>query len=83
MFTNQPQEKCMPTITCSNENCGAEIKFDLSQLEIEDSQPSGNHTTQRSASGKVACTICKTKTEVNCVWDELNDTGEMLSLDFT
>ncbi|NVZ07940.1 hypothetical protein HW932_01520 [Allochromatium humboldtianum] len=73
----------MPMITCSNEECGAEIKFDLSQLEIEDSQPSGNHTTQYSASGEVLCNKCNTETEVNCVWDELNDTGEILSLDFT
>lgn len=73
----------MPTIICSNEECGAEIKFDLSQLEIENSQPSGNHTTQHSASGEVVCKNCKTETEVNCVWDELDDTGEILSLDFT
>lgn len=73
----------MPTISCSNEKCGAEIKFDLSQLEIDDSEPSGNHTTQHSGSGMVKCKSCGTETEISCVWDELNDTGEILSVDFT
>lgn len=73
----------MPTISCSNEECGVEIKFDLSQLEIDDSEPSGNHTTQHSGSGTVKCKSCNTETEISCVWDELNDTGEILSVDFT
>lgn len=73
----------MPTITCSNDECSEEIEFNLSELEIEDSQPSGNHTTQHSASGEVSCKNCNSQTEVNCVWDELDDTGEILSLDFT
>lgn len=73
----------MPTITCSDPECGAEIEFDLSELEIEDSQPSGNHTTQHSGSGAVKCKSCGAETEVNCVWDELDDTGEILSVDFT
>ncbi len=73
----------MPTITCSNEKCGAEIEFDLSQLEIEESQPSGNLTTQHSGSGILKCKNCGAETEVNCLWDELNDTSEILSVDFT
>lgn len=72
----------MPTITCSNEECETKIEFDLSELEIEESQPSGNHTTQHSGSGTVKCKACDTETEVNCLWDVLDDTGEMLSLDF-
>lgn len=72
----------MPTITCSNEECGEDIEFELSQLDVEDSQPSGNHTTQHSGSGTVTCKICNTETEVSCIWDELDDTGEVLSLDF-
>lgn len=71
----------MPTITCSNDECGQDIEFYLSILEIEDSQPSGNHTTQHSGSGTVECASCGAETEVNCVWDELDDTGEVLSID--
>ena len=73
----------MQTILCSNEECGAETQFDLSQLEIEESQPSGNHTTQHIGSGIVKCKSCYTDTEVSCTWEELNDTGEILSVDFT
>lgn len=73
----------MPTITCSGEECGAEIEFDLSELEeVEASQPSGNHTTQHSGSCTAKCKICGTETEVSCVWDELDDTGEILNVDF-
>lgn len=72
----------MPTITCSNEECGAKIEFDISQLEIEESQPSGKHTTERSASGYIFCKTCNTDTEVNCAWDEFNETGEILELYF-
>lgn len=73
----------MQTIKCSNDECREEIVFSLSELEIEDSQPSGNHTTQHSASGEVLCKKCNSQTEINCVWDELDDTGEILSLAFT
>lgn len=69
----------MQTITCGNEECGTEIEFDLSQLENVDSQPPGNHTTQHSGSGNVVCNDCTTEREFNCVWDEVNDTGEILS----
>lgn len=73
----------MQTVTCINEECLATITFNLSDLEIEDSQPSGNHTTQHSGSGMVECTACGTENELNCIWDVLNDTGEILSKDFT
>ncbi|CAM4145853.1 hypothetical protein SHAQ108633_15985 [Shewanella aquimarina] len=73
----------MPTITCSNDECGKEIEFSHSDLKVEDSEQSGNHTTQYSASGKVSCNNCNSQTKVSCVWDELNDTGEILSFDFT
>ncbi|WP_022654556.1 hypothetical protein [Aquaspirillum serpens] len=72
----------MPTITCSNDECGAEIEFDLTQLEVEQSEPSGNHTIQYSGFGEIVCKACSTVTEVNCVWDQVNDTGEVLSIDF-
>ena len=72
----------MPNVTCNNNECSEEIVFSLSKLEIEDSEPSGNHTTQYSATGEVSCNICNNQTEVSCVWDELDDTGEILSLDF-
>ncbi|MDM7858963.1 hypothetical protein [Thiopseudomonas acetoxidans] len=72
----------MRTVTCSNEECGADIEFGLEQLEIEDSQPFGSHTTQHSSSGAVVCENCNSATDVRCVWDELNDTGEILSIDF-
>ena len=71
----------MLTTTCSNEECGAEIEFGPSQLEIEESQPSGNHTTQHSGFGIVKCNSCGAEKEINIVWDELNDTGEILSVD--
>lgn len=70
----------MPTIKCCNDECDENIEFNLSTLEIDDSEPSGNHTTQHSGSGTVKCAICGTETEVNCVWDELDDTGEVLSI---
>lgn len=73
----------MPKITCGNDECAAEIEFDISIIEIEDSEPSGNHTTQHSGSGSVECKNCETETEFSCVWDELDDTGEILSFDFT
>lgn len=71
----------MPSITCVNEDCGADIPFNLSQLNIEDEEPSGNHTTQYSGSGEFTCQDCNSETSVTCVWDEENDTGEILSLD--
>jgi len=71
----------MPTVTCSNDECGQDIEFNLSALDIEDSQPSGNHTTQHSGSGTFECQNCGVETEVSCVWDELDDTGEVLSID--
>jgi hypothetical protein len=73
----------MPTVTCENDECGAEIEVDLSKLDIEDSELSGNHTTQYSASGEVECKICSTVTEFSCIWDELNDTGEILNFEQT
>lgn len=69
----------MPIVTC--EECGKEIAFSISDLDIDESQPSGNHTTQHSGSGTVICESCGTETEVSCTWDELNDTGEILSSD--
>ncbi len=71
----------MPTITCSNDECGQDIDFDISSLDIEQSESSGNHTTQYSGSGTFECADCGTETEVNCVWDEVDDTGEILSFD--
>lgn len=73
----------MPTITCSNNECGMEIEVNISEIEIEDSQPSGNHTTQHSGSGTVKCKNCGTETEFTCVWDESDDTDEILSFEFT
>ena len=73
----------MPTITCSNDECRIDIKVNLSEIEIEDSQSSGNHTTQHSGSNTVKCKSCQTETEFTCAWDELDDTGEILSFEFT
>lgn len=73
----------MQTITCSNDECGVEIEFDLSIVKVEESQNSGNHTTQYSGSGSVECKECTTETDFSCLWDELDDTGEVLSFEFT
>lgn len=70
----------MPTITCSNNKCDQAIEFNLSNLEVDDSEPSGNHTTQYSGSGIVQCSKCDKETEVRCIWDQLDDTGEILSI---
>lgn len=69
----------MQTVTCSNEECGEDVGFDISDLDIEDSAESGNHTTQHSASGTVVCKKCDTETSFSCLYDELDDTGEILS----
>lgn len=71
----------MPTTTCSNEECGQDIEFDLSALDVEGSESSGNHTTQHSGSGTIVCKNCGSDTEVSCAWDVLDDTGEVLSID--
>jgi hypothetical protein len=71
----------MPSITCSNDKCGQDIEFSLSDLNIEESESSGNHTTQYSGTGTFKCKNCGNETEVNCVWDELDDTGEVLSIE--
>lgn len=71
----------MPTTTCSNNECGQNIEFDLSALEIEESESSGNHTTQYSGSGTIECKNCGSETEVSCIWDVLDDTGEVLSFE--
>lgn len=70
----------MPTITCSN---AKRSEFNFSQLEIGNSQQSGNHTTQHSTTGEVICNSCRSQTEVNYVWYELDDTGETVGLYFT
>lgn len=71
----------MPTITCSNNECGQNIEFDLSALEVEESESSGNHTTQYSGSGTIECKNCGSETEVSYIWDVLDDTGEVLSFE--
>lgn len=71
----------MPTTTCSNDECGQDIEFNLSDLEVENSESSGNHTTQYSGSGNFECPNCGTETEVSCTWDVLDDTDEVLSVD--
>lgn len=71
----------MPTITCSNNECGQNIEFDLSALEVEESESSGNHTTQYSGSGTIECKNCGSETEVSYIWDVLDDTGEVLSVE--
>ncbi|SDI50424.1 hypothetical protein SAMN05444503_11397 [Pseudomonas sp. BS3767] len=71
----------MPTTTCSNEECGQDIEFDLSALDVENSESSGSHTTQYSGSGTIECQNCGSETEISYVWDVLDDTGEVLSID--
>lgn len=73
----------MPQITCFNEECGEDIDFDFSMLEVDESEESGEHTTQHSGSGEIMCRECGEINFVSCVWDELNDTGEILSFDLT
>jgi len=65
-------------ITCNNENCLEEFKLDITDFEVE-SSPSGSHTTQHLASGTVSCPVCKSEMEIKYLYDELNDTGEVLS----
>lgn len=69
----------MSSITCGNDECDAEVECDLSALEVDESQKSGNHTTQHASSGEIECKVCGHINVVSCVWDELDDTGEVLS----
>lgn len=67
--------------TCSNENCDFDLEIDITQLDIEESETSGNHTTQYSGSGTMMCPECNTENEIDATWDVLNDTDEILSID--
>ena len=65
-------------ITCDNDECNKEFKLDITDFEIE-SERSGNHTTQHLAEGTVFCPDCENEMEIKYLYDELDDTGEILS----
>lgn len=71
----------MPSIECSNEECGIEFDFDLAQLDKESNGTSGNHTTSYTYTGEVKCPECKCGQDVEYITDELNDTGEILTIE--
>ncbi|MFA6177928.1 MAG: hypothetical protein WC694_03510 [Candidatus Paceibacterota bacterium] len=66
------------TITCTNEKCSKKFEVDNTDLEIIPS-PSGNHSTQYLASGTIYCPSCTHEMEIEYLFDEVNDTGEILS----
>ncbi len=68
---------------CPNDNCSHEFDIDLSELERESNGNSGSHTTSYSYTGCVVCPECGDESEVNIDTDEVDDTGEVLSFDFT
>lgn len=66
------------TINCKNEKCEKEFQLKIDNLEIE-CNSSGNHTTQCLATGNIYCPHCNHEMEIEYLFDELNDTGEILS----
>ena len=66
------------TITCTNVKCKKEFTLKIDNLEME-CNSSGNHTTQCLATGTIYCTLCNHEMEVQYLFDELDDTGEILS----
>lgn len=70
----------MPSIDCSN--CETEFDVDLSLLERESNGSSGNHTSSFTYTGAARCPHCQYENEVSFLTDELDDTGEILSIEF-
>ncbi|MEZ8069409.1 hypothetical protein [Vibrio sp. FF145] len=68
---------------CPNDNCSHEFDIDLSELERESNGNSGSHTTSYSYTGGVVCPEYGHESEVSIDTDEVDDTGEVLSSDFT
>jgi len=71
----------MPSIECINEECGIEFNFDLAQLDKESNGSSGSHTTSYTYTGEVKCPECGCDQDVECITDELDDTGEILTIE--
>jgi len=66
---------------CLNVECTHEPQIDLSSLDCESNGSSGNHTTSYTYTGFIVCDKCKTECEVTVITDELDDTGEVLSIE--
>ena len=65
-------------IICTNKNCSKEFKLNIVDLNLETSI-SENHTTQYLATGTIYCPFCKHEMEIEYLFDEVNETGEILS----
>lgn len=66
---------------CSNETCMNELKVNLSTLDRESNGSSGTHTTSYTYTGVITCDDCQTENEVTVDTDEVDDTGEIVSMD--
>jgi len=65
-------------VTCTNKKCKIEFQLEINNLS-RDSNRSGNHTTQHLISGTIYCPSCSNEMEIEYLYDELDDTGEILS----
>ena len=68
---------------CANEKCRTEIDINWETLECENNGSSGNHTTSCTYTGIVTCGECGYEHDVTIDTDEDNDTGEILSSEFS
>ncbi len=75
------RDNTMPSIKCSNEKCGIEFDVVLAQLDKESNGSSGNHTTSYTYTGEVKCPECECSQNVGYITDELDDTGEILTIE--
>lgn len=66
---------------CRNETCINELEIDLSSLDCESNGSSGTHTTSYTYTGLIICDDCQAEHDVIIHTDELDDTGEVLSID--
>jgi len=67
---------------CTVDNCQVEINVDLNSLNCENNGKSGNDTTSYIYTGSVTCQECNSEYEVTIEADVLDDTGEILSLEY-
>lgn len=62
------------SVNCPNDECGHEINVNTDDFDNQ-SEPSGNHTTQYLEEGSVICPKCKCEFNVEVLSDLLDDTG--------
>ncbi|CAA2950567.1 Uncharacterised protein [Enterobacter cloacae] len=80
-MAHKKKDNTMPSIECSNEECGIEFDVVLAQLDKESNGTSGNHTTSYTYTGEVKCPECECSQDVEYITDELDDTGEILTIE--